>query len=695
MRYRILGPLSVMDGERQVTAGRDRTVLAMLLLRPNRIVALSELASAVWGPRPPATARNQLQNCVSRLRRVLPADAILTDPAGYGIQAGPDDLDSVVFLRLVAAARASSGDRSARTAYQMALDLWRGEACAGIDAPPVRQAAAMLDEEHTLAVEDWVDLELADGRAEELVAELATLVERFPLHERLRGRLMLALHGAGRPNDALAEFHRASDTLRDELGMEPGENLQAAHREILSGTVSVTHRPIRCLPRTVVDFTGRHEVLTRLQTGVFATNPSVVVIDGMPGSGKTTLALHLVTLAGDRFPDAHLFVDLHGHSERAPLEPPAALQVLLRQLGLPADDIPADHAGRAARWRAEAARRRLLVVLDDAASVAQIIGLLPGTPGSLTVVTSRRRLRGLPGAHREPLPLLATDEAVALLGRIAGDRVRAEPAAAADVVRRCGGLPLAVRLAGSRLAHRPRWRVADLLARLTMAALPELAVENRTVIGAFALSYADLSEPAQQLFRLLGAYPGATVDALAAAALTGFPLADGAALLAELADARLVDEPEPGVHRLHELLREYASALPGRTGAAVLGVLNLETHALMATMPEAYRRFVERDLESMPLLRPDLVRVVGDPAARLERLRSDLPRYLDAAVRAGQPHYAWWIPRAAWYALCRRGYHDDVAVLNERGLAAAREHGDDEALARMSDLVESSRWAAS
>ncbi|MEV4274456.1 AfsR/SARP family transcriptional regulator [Actinoplanes xinjiangensis] len=694
MRYRILGPLSIMDDERQVTAGRDRAVLATLLLRPNRIVALRDLAEAVWGPQPPATARNQLQNCVSRLRRVLPADAILTDPAGYGIQAGPDDLDSVVFRRLVAAARASSDDAAARTAYRKALGLWRGEACAGIDAPAVRQAAATLDEEHTLAVEDWMDLELADGHAEELVAELASLVERFPLRERLRGRLMLALHGAGRQEDALAEFHRAARTLRDELGMEPGEELRAAHREVLSGAPSGAHRPIRCLPRTVVDFTGRHEVVTRLQTVVRAGDPAVVAVDGMAGSGKTTLALHLALLAGDRYPDAHLFVDLHGHSEQAPAEPSAALHMLLRQLGLPADAIPADAAGRAARWRAEAARRRLLVVLYNAASVAQIAGLLPGTPGSLTVVTSRRRLSGLAGAHRESLPLLATGEAVALLARIAGDRVHAEPAAAIEVMRRCGGLPLAVRLAGSRLAHRPRWRVADLLARLTAAALPELAVENRTVIGAFALSYQDLTEPAQRLFRLLGAHPGTTVDALAAAALTGLSLSEATTLLAELADARLVDEPEPGVHRLHELLREYAAALPGPTGAAVLGVLNLETHVLMATMTESYRTFVERDLEAMPLLRPDLVGAVGDPAARLERIRGDLVRYLDAAVRSGQCQYAWWIPRAAWYALYYRGWNDDVATLNDRGLAAAREHGDEEAVAQMSNLVASSHYRA-
>ncbi|MEU4155382.1 BTAD domain-containing putative transcriptional regulator [Actinoplanes sp. NPDC026670] len=697
MRYRILGPLSVLgaDGHVAVTAGRDRVVLAMLLLRPNRTVPLSEMIEAVWGDNPPVTARGQMHTCVSRLRRALPADAIRTDPAGYGIQVGPDDLDALVFARLVDRARASGDAGAARDAYRRGLDLWRGAACAEIDATAVRQAAATLDEQYTLALEDWADLELTDGNARELLADLVPLVERFPLRERLRGQLITALHRAGRQADALAEYRRARDTIRDELGIEPGPDLQAVHRAILSGAPSGASGSIRCLPRTVRDFTGRTDLVRRLLaqiTGADPGEPAVVVVDGMAGSGKTTLALHLAALAGDRFPDAHLFVDLHGQSEQDPVEPPAALLVLLRQLGLPADTIPADLPGRIALWRNEVARRQILVVLDNAASSAQVADLLPASAGSLALVTARRRLSGLDGVRPESLPLLDSGEAVTLLERIAGDRVRAEPDAAAEVVRRCGGLPLAVRLAGARLAHRPRWRVADLLRRLTAATLPELVVENRTVIDAFALSYGHVGEPARRLFRLLGVYPGRTLDAPAAAALTGLPLPGAEDLLDELVDARLVEEPELGVYRLHDLLREYAAALavPGpERDRAVVGVLNLETHAFAAAATRLYHPILAHDQRDLPVLRPDLVAAVADPAARLERLRRDLGSFVEAAVQAGRPEYAWRIPRAAWYLLFYRGYLRDLTGLYERAVDVARQTGSDEGIAQTANCLAS------
>lgn len=589
LRYRILGPLSIVGDERQVavTAGRDRIVLTMLLLHPNRIVGASKIKEAVWGSLPPATARNQLQTCVFRLRRALPPDVIFTDRAGYGIRVGPDELDAAVFIRRVEAARSAADPGTALRAYREALDLWRGPACAEIDAPPVREAAAMLDEQYTAAVEDWVDLELDGGHARELLASLTALVQRFPLRERLRGQLMLALYRSGRQGDALIEFRRARQVLREELGIEPGTDLRNLHREILNDAVPADGEPhresgaeaagippappggagaARCLPRTVRDFTGRDDLVARLVTEINGTgpaDPAVLEIDGMAGSGKTTLALHLAALVGNRYPDAHLFVDLHGHSEQAPVQPAAALLVLLRQLGLSAGAIPADLVGRVGLWRTEVARRRMLVVLDDAASSAQVAELLPASARSLALVTSRRRLAGLDGVRLESLPLLTAGEAATLFARIAGERVWAEPAAAAEVVRRCGGLPLAIRLAGARLAQRPRWRVADLARRLGEAALPLLAVENRTVARAFALSYGQLDGATQRFFQVLGGYRGASFDAPAAAALSGLRLERAAELLDELVAGHLIEEPEPGVFRLHDLLREYAAALTG------------------------------------------------------------------------------------------------------------------------------------
>jgi DNA-binding SARP family transcriptional activator/Tfp pilus assembly protein PilF len=690
VRYRILGPLSVTVAGQSVavTAGRDRIVLAMLLLNPNRIVGAGELVDALWSGAPPVTARGQLQSCISRLRRILPAGVILTDRAGYGIRVGPDELDAEVFTTAVDKARAG-GDREA---YRTALALRRGPACAELDAPAVRQAAAVLDERYALAVEDWADLELAAGRERELAGELAAMVERFPLRERLRGQLMLALARSGRQADALAEFRRARGLLADDLGIEPGEELQDRHREILNGEVSAGAGLVRCLPRTVGDFTGRREQIDRLLSGRLDTGgagPLVAVIDGMAGSGKTTLALHVATLAGDLFPDAHLFVDLQGHSERDPVEPAAALLTLLRQLGLAAEEIPLEPMERVARWRTEAARRRLLVVLDNAASSAQIADLLPTAPGSLALVTSRRRLAGLDGVQVESLPVLAPDEAVALLAQIAGDRVRAEPEAAAEVVRRCGLLPLAVRLAGARLAHRPRWRVADLLSRLSEAALPELAAEDRTVTGAFSLTYSQLRPALQRVFRLLGVYPAADFDALAVAALADLARNTAEDLLDDLVDVHLVDEPEPGVFRLHDLMREYAGMLAAELpaadrAAALAAVFDFQMHAAIATAIPSHRTIMVRELGMPVPVRPDLA--VADPIARLERERPNLIALVEAA---GHTDHAWKIPRAAWHLLFFRGYMDDIRELQLLALAAAESLGNRSAIATTANYLAS------
>ena len=702
MRYQILGPLAVSGtGDHPaITAGRDRVVLAMLLLHPDRALGVGELVDAVWGEDPPATARNQLQTCVSRLRRALPPGAIHTDPAGYRLVVGPGELDAAEFERLAALARA----RHDSGLYRQALRLWRGPALVGIGAHAVRRAAAVLDERRAVTMEDWADLAIATGAGRELIGELSALVEEFPLRERLRGQLMTALHGAGRQADALAEFRRAREALRDELGIEPGPPLQELHRQILVGGLPESPRPVaavvspvRCLPRTVGDFTGRAEVVRRLVDSIAAADPggpAIAVIDGMAGSGKTTLALHVAALLGDRFPDAHLFVDLHGHSQRAPLEPSAALLVLLRQLGIGAEAVPADAIDRTAMLRTELARRRTLLILDNASSSAQLTDLLPTAPGSLALITSRRRLSGLDGVRHESLALFPAEEAAALLTRIVGDRVAAEPEAAAEVVRRCGGLPLALRLAGARLAHRPRWRVADLARRLDESALPELAAEDRSVAAAFAVSYGQLSAPAQWVFRLLGLYPGADFDGPAVAALTGLALDDAREALDHLVDVHLVDEPEPEVYRLHDLLREFAAALAGEVGdeerrTALHGVLDLQMHAAMATVPPAYRAVLDRDLRHPVPLRPDLVGAVADPEARMERERRNLGAYVAAAIAADLPGYVWQLPRAAWRYLWVRGYLDDVASLLGPALTVAEQIGDRSAVATIANYLAS------
>ena len=692
MRYRILGPLSVsVDGQHDgVTAARDRTVLAMLLLYPHRVLGPGELIDAVWGVDPPSTARGQLQTCVSRLRRLLPSGAIRTSPGGYRIDLGPDELDAQIFDRLVADARAADRPTDARRAYREAIDLWRGPALAEIDSEAVRRAAAVLDERSVVVTEDWVDVEITAGYAREMVGVLVGLVERYPLRERLRGQLMTALHRAGRPGDALAEFRRARQVLADELGIEPGRELQELHAAMLAGELSgppaaePAEQPVRCLPRTVGDFTGRESVVRRMVGAIEAaddTRPVVAVIDGMAGSGKTTLALHVAALLADQYPDAHLFIDLHGHSAEQPLEPAVALLVLLRQLGVDAERIPPGLVDRIALWRTELARRRALVLFDNAGSSAQIADLIPTAPGNLALVTGRRRLVGLDGVHPESLPVLAPAEAVALLARIAGERVHAEPEAAAEVARRCGGLPLAVRLAGARLAHRSRWRVADLVRRLGESVLPELAAEDRSVADAFALSYRHLPERTQRVFRLLGVCPGTEFDALTVAAVSGLRLDDAQDALDDLIDVHLVEEPERDVYRLHDLLREFAAALAGELTAAerteaLRQLLDQQLHAAAATDLPTYRMDVARDIGAPVALRPDLLAALSDRGARLERERRQFGRYVAAAVAVPElVHYAWQLARATWRQLFLRGYLDDVYRLQQRALEASERNG--------------------
>ncbi|WP_067509056.1 BTAD domain-containing putative transcriptional regulator [Actinoplanes sp. TFC3] len=700
MRFGILGPLLVTGEtghEIVITAGRDRVVLAMLLLQPGRVVGAEELIDAVWPGNPPATARGQLQTCVSRLRRLLPSGTIRTDPAGYGVVLDPEDLDATSFAELAGRAVEALPPKGAESLRE-ALALWRGSCLAGLDSPAVRRLATVLDEQRQAFTEDWVDLELAAGRERDIVAELTGLVENYPLRERLRRQLMLTLHRLGRHADALAEYRRARALYRTELGIEPGAELQELHRRMLSGELlpAPAERPavagVRALPRTVSDFTGRTATVDRL-LGV-AAHTSVLTIDGMPGSGKTTLALQVAAKLADRYPDAQLFLDLQGHSIQEPLDASAALLILLRQLGVAADRIPPGLEARAGLWRSELAARRVLLILDNVASSAQAAPLLPGSPNSLTLVTSRRRLAGLDGAQPESLEVMTVAEAVGLLQRIVGERVTADPAAARVLAQRCGCLPLALRLAGARLAHRPRWQVDDLVRRLGESALPELAAEDRTVADAFALSYRQLPEAVRRLFRLLGLHPAKHFGAVSVAALSGVALDDAQDMLDGLVDVNLIEEPETGRYRLHDLVRQYASALAAtlpeqdrRTALAPL--IDLHLHAATELNRRKEWALQSTDFPTGAPARPELVaQAVADPLW-LEHQRPDLLALLAAAAEAGELSAGWRLARVNWRYLYDRNYLDDLIAVQQSGLVLAERDGDEEGVVVLSNYLAS------
>lgn len=727
MRFGILGPLLVSGDGATITAGRDRTVLAMLLLHAGRVVPVAELIDAVWGGRSPATARGQLHTCVSRLRRALAGaagasagadDPIRTEPAGYRCEPRLDELDAWVFERLVTQARSAVAANDwplARERFRDALRLWRGPALAGITSPAVRRAVAQLEEGRLLAIEECAEVELRLGLARELTAELTDLVVEHPLRERLREQLMRALHQSGRVADALASYREGREVLSAELGVEPGPHLRDLHRQLLADGVpgdasgpptgeAVSDdpgelEPARCLPRTVEDFTGRRDAVRRMVAAVRdAQGASAVhVIDGMAGSGKTTLALHVANQVADHYPDAQLFVDLHGHSDRNPVEPAAALTTLLRQLGVPGEAIPNELDERIALWRQELATRRAVVVLDNAASTGQVTPLLPAAPHCLTLITSRRRLLGLDGVRPESLRLLTLDEGRDLLAGVVGPRVHGEPEAVAAVVRRCGHLPLAIRLAGARLARRPGWRVSDLAERLRLdeTVLAELAAERRSVASAFRLSYDHLPAPAQRMFKLLALHPGERFDAPAAAALAGLPLGETRDLLDDLVDRHLLEEPTVGRYRFHDLVRAYAAdlvaTLPAtERGVAVVELLDYYLHAALAATAPLESPTTLADRTPGEPRRPDLIRIAPTAALRwLETERSNLAAVVELAAGQQRDGYAWQLARALWRFLYQRCYTDDLLRTHQLGLASAQRLGDERAIAVMRGFLAS------
>ena len=735
MRFGILGPLRIQVGDTDTTlaAGRERTVLGVLLLYPNEVVPVEHLAEAVWGADPPSTMRAQIHSCVSRLRRALRVkgideDVIVTDPAGYVVRVDREDLDSLVFARYVlegrAAAHAGRLD-DARVHFRAALALWRGPALAGMGSRQIEIGASGLEEKRSNALEDCVDVELRLGLAHELLGELTDVVERYPVRERTRGQLMVALYRVGRQADALAVYRQGREVLADELGLEPGPHLQELHKRILNrdpvllGDLQPAPAPVsarppsRCLPRDVVDFTGREATVARLLSLVpddpqhAPATPVIEVIDGMAGTGKTSLAVHVAHQATERYPDAQLFVDLHGHSDQAPIDAGTALDALLRQLGVPAERIPERLDDRAMLWRNELAGRCALVVLDNAADSAQIQPLLPGGSRTLTLITSRRRLPGLDGVHPVSLDVLDREQAVRLLARVAGDRVAAEPAAAAEVARLCGYLPLALRLAAARLIHRSRWTVTDLAERLTRAKAPlaELAVEGRTVSAAFALSYQHLDATGQRVFRLLGLHPPHAFDARAVAAMADVDADTAQDVLEDLVDVHLLETPSAQVYRLHDLLHEYARELATQADLRAAGrdaQRRLIDHYLRAAaratgfLEPAFAR------ESLDLLDPAgwVPEITNEEQALawLDHERLNLIACIRIAAELGWSRSVCQLARAMWVYLWLNGYTDELVEAHELALAAAETLGDEAAIATAHNYLASGygrqgRWS--
>jgi tetratricopeptide (TPR) repeat protein len=416
----------------------------------------------------------------------------------------------------------------------------------------------------------------------------------------------------------------------------------------------------------------------------------VLAIDGMAGIGKTALAIHAAHRLAGRYPDGQLFVDLQAHTAgHEPVEAGAALETLLRQLGVPAERLPAALAARAALWRAELAGRRTVVVLDNAADTAHVRPLLPGASGSLVLITSRRRLIDLDGAHAMSMDVLPARDGVELFASIVGERAQAEPSAVLDVLQLCGFLPLAVRIAAARLRHRPRWSVGYLAGRLRdeRRRLAELATSDRGVAAAFTLSYEHLDPARQRMFRLLGVHPGRDVDVHAAAALAGVPADDAETLLEDLLDAHVLAQHEPGRYTFHDLLREHARATAAAEESeaarhdALTRLLDHYRHTAVTAIGLLYPfgRLRRPDLpEPGPGPEPESVPLLdaAEATAWLDAERANLVAAGGHAADGGWPVHAGHLATTLHPYLDGHAHHADAITLHGKALDAARRTGD-------------------
>ncbi|MFI7616584.1 BTAD domain-containing putative transcriptional regulator [Nonomuraea terrae] len=579
--FSILGPIQVRGKSGPVRlSGKSRALLGVLLLHLNTPISRDRLIAALWDE-PPSSAVANLQTYVSQLRRSLSGIASLhTQGSSYLLPLEPDRLDLLVFDDAVRRARreARSGDLAAADRwFGRALSLWRGRPAE--DAPLGSTMTARLtelEEKLAQARADWFDVRLALGDHDRLTGELRTVVAAHPLWERARGQLMLALYRAGRRAEALDVYRGARSVLVAELGIEPGPELTELHAAILRDDPSLNRPAVRepvrwtpvCqLPPDIGDFVGRDrelESLSAVMLGDRSGAPVIATVHGTPGVGKSTLAVHLAHRLRPHFPDGQLFLRLAGASP-APRDPSDLLAELLRALHVDGASIPESCDERAALYRSRLADRAVLLLLDDAADEAQVRPLLPGTSRSAVLVTSRTRLmlEGAAAVSLEPPPGTHARE---LLARMAGrSRLDDDPEAAQAILRACGRLPLAIRIAGARLAARPSWPLRDLAARLedTRKRLDELALGQLSVRANFAVGYAALPPAAQRAFRLLGLAGFESAAEWAVAALLGEPAGNADAAIEALVMAGLLTPRETDAagqlrYGMHDLLRVYA-----------------------------------------------------------------------------------------------------------------------------------------
>ena len=730
--FSVLNGLAIRHGDvwLPLPPPKPRAVLATLLLRANAVVSAGTLAESLWGAQPPATAAVALQNHVLRLRRQLGACVgarIKTVSPGYLVNVCDDELDLHQFTRLRDSGRAA-GQRGAwvqaESDLRQAVELFGGGSVfAGVEALGIHLPDMPDLAEMGLQTLEWlIDADLYLGRYAEAVAELRRITALHPLRERFREQLMIALTRSGRQAEALSAYRDARQVILDELRVEPGQALRELYRQIVAAdpalydraelpwwAVADAQRPARFsgvppaaqVPVDLADFTGRTALSVDLAAWITETGDHhpgqvrIAAVTGPGGAGKTALAIHVAHQVRDRFPGGQLYADLGG-GEPSPADAGDVLARFLRDLG----DTSHGAAGgsgadeeRQAAYRSLLAGRRMLIVLDNARDPAQIRPLLPGTAECAVLITSRGRMADLDGARVIELGMLDEADALAMLRRIIGPaRADADPRAADDVLHACAGLPLAIRIAASRLASRPAWSIRSFANRLAdqRSRLDELRSGDRAVRGSFAISYHGLPRPAgchevsaARAFRVLGTWPGPSLSLDAAAAMLGCTPPTARASIEELVDAHLIESVGPAGYRFHDLLRAYANERAGaeerpetlRAARAALATWYL--HSVIAAIHAVSSR--RSNLPTVPGLSSCRPLAFADAAAALDWLDSERENLvLATTVAAGScpDATAWQLPvfLAVYFEL--RSYFADWISTHEMGLAAARRAGD-------------------
>ncbi|WP_327044107.1 NB-ARC domain-containing protein [Microbispora sp. NBC_01189] len=714
LRFHLLGPLRIWHDETEITLSSDRqkAVLALLLLKAGTPVRRQEIIDAVWGDDAPGSAVNLVQTYVGRLRRRLEPghvarsrSSLLTGlGTAYAIRPDRCDSDLVRFRALVAEARSAGSPRESLGPLLRALEMWQGPCLADLDhvlkGHPWVHA---IDRERMNVLLECAKTALDLGMPAEVLPQLRAVAAAEPLSEVVHSWLVLALAAAGAQAEALAEYESIRTRLADELGIDPGPQLRGAHLRVLrqdAAPSSPFDRPASAgtlrpslLPPDIAGFFGREKQASRIRGALAGRGPgpvAVAVISGQGGVGKTALAVHVAHQLGDAFPDGQLYADLRGTGER-PADPARVLARFLRALGVHEAALPRDLEESVDLYRSQLAGRRILVVLDDVDGYAQVRPLLPGSCTCAVLVTSRSRLSGWPGAASFDLGTLSFQQSHDMLAEMLGrERVDAEPENAAEIVRLCCGLPLALRAAGTRLTARPHWALARVAGRLAGEGLDELALGDLDVRRCVAAGYRRVSETAQRTLRLLGLLDLPSFPVWTIAMMLETSPESAEEIADALADARLLEVARPDGtgrtrYRFHELVRRFAreqaaaaeidSAVHVRITRTLATLLALAQEADERLPPPRYAPVRGRAPRWPP---PAEVRagVLADPLGWFESELAGLVAAVFQAGALGLTDLAWELAATLPNVSAVRARWADVERTHRFALAACRRAGD-------------------